>query len=116
MNYGDPSVSHTRISEHKYFAPWEDHDSTICYAEFSRECGRDDIPYYPIRLVNEQALLKRYVELASREKNISFVGRLGTYRYLDMDVTIAEALDAAETFLLSRRQNKPIPSFFVEPI
>ena len=116
MNYGEEAIPYTRISEHKYFAPWETHDKTICFAEYSRECAKGDIPYYPIRLVNEQTLLKQYVDLAGQQKNISFVGRLGTYRYLDMDVTIAEALTAAEQFLMFRRDDKPVPVFFVKPI
>ena len=116
MNYGDEIVPYTRISEHKHFSPWETHGKTVCYAEYSRACGEGDIPYYPIRLVAEQAMLKNYLDLASREKNISFVGRLGTYRYLDMDVTIAEALDAATTFLASRKKDIPVPTFFVTPL
>lgn len=99
MNYGDPDVPFTRITEHKHFAPWETHDATVCYREFSRACGTDDIPYYPIRLVKEKALLQDYEALAQSEEGVTFVGRLGTYRYLDMDVTIAEALDCAEQFL-----------------
>lgn len=116
MNYGDSSVPFTRISEHKYFSPWENHEKSLAFREFSRECEDGDIPYYPIRLVNEQALLKRYVELANKESNVSFIGRLGTYRYLDMDVTIAEALNAADSFLQLKSKNQEIPSFFVEPI
>ncbi|WP_412552923.1 UDP-galactopyranose mutase [Shimia sp. MIT1388] len=102
MNYGDPDVPYTRITEHKHFAPWESHDSTVCYREYSRACGADDIPYYPIRLVEEKALLSQYEAMAQAEEGVTFVGRLGTYRYLDMDVTIAEAMVHAETFL-SRR-------------
>ncbi len=116
MNYGDETVPYTRISEHKYFSPWEDHQKTICFAEYSRECGDDDIPYYPIRLVAEQELLKRYVDIAKMEANVSFVGRLGTYRYLDMDVTVAEALEAAKRFLTLKGTDQPVPAFFVEPI
>jgi UDP-galactopyranose mutase len=116
MNYGDESVPYTRISEHKYFSPWEEHDKTICFAEYSRECGVADIPYYPIRLNEEQDLLRSYVALAKKERNVSFVGRLGTYRYLDMDVTIAEALQAAEDFLTLNKEGRTIPQFFVEPI
>ncbi|MBP6700700.1 MAG: UDP-galactopyranose mutase, partial [Halioglobus sp.] len=89
---------------------------TICFAEYSRACEEGDIPYYPIRLMEEQEMLKRYVALASSEQNVSFVGRLGTYRYLDMDVTVGEALDAAEQFLLLRKSARPIPVFFVAPI
>jgi len=115
MNYGDESVPWTRISEHKYFSPWEEHEKSVCFAEYSRECERDDIPYYPIRLTAEQALLRDYVALANNQSGVSFVGRLGTYRYLDMDVTIAEALDAAKSFLHLNSNNQPIPSFFVNP-
>ena len=85
MNYGDVDVPFTRITEHKHFAPWEEHEGSVCYKEFSRECGKDDIPYYPIRLVDEKALLSQYVDKANVEKNVTFVGRLGTYRYLDME-------------------------------
>jgi UDP-galactopyranose mutase len=116
MNYGDESVPYTRITEHKYFSPWEDHDQSICFAEYSRECQDGDIPYYPIRLAGEQKILRQYIELAQRETNISFIGRLGTYRYLDMDETIAEALNVAEKFLALRVADQPVPAFFVNPV
>jgi UDP-galactopyranose mutase len=99
MNYGDAAVPYTRVTEHKHFAPWETHEKSVCYREFSRECGPDDIPYYPIRLVEEKALLADYLSRASKEEGVSFVGRLGTYRYLDMDVTIREALDMARAYV-----------------
>lgn len=116
MNYGEEGVPFTRIAEHKYFSPWETHEKTIAFKEYSRACGPDDIPYYPIRLVEEQAQLRRYIELARKEQKVSFVGRLGTYRYLDMDVTIAEALASSDAFLEHVRQGAPAPAFFVEPI
>lgn len=99
MNYGARDVPYTRITEHKHFAPWESHDSTVCYREYARACGPDDIPYYPIRLVEEKALLGQYEALAAAEQGVSFVGRLGTYRYLDMDVTIRESLDLVPQLL-----------------
>jgi UDP-galactopyranose mutase len=116
MNYGDESVPYTRISEHKYFSPWEQHDKTICFEEYSRACESDDIPYYPIRLVEEKSMLRKYVDLAQSEHKVTFLGRLGTYRYLDMDVTIGEALVAADEFLQLRRNKRPIPTFFVTPV
>ena len=61
-------------------------------------------------------MLTRYVELANKERNVSFLGRLGTYRYLDMDVTIAEALAASEEFLKLAGQGLPIPTFFVTAV
>jgi UDP-galactopyranose mutase len=115
MNYGDQHVPYTRISEHKHFAPWEMHEKTIIFKEYSRECSKDDIPYYPIRLVNEKALLNIYKEKAKAQNNVSFLGRLGTYRYLDMDVTISEALDASQKTLKSLADKAEIPTFFVDP-
>ena len=99
MNYGEEEVPYTRITEHKHFAPWEEHEGSVCYREFSRACGEDDIPYYPIRQVKEKALLADYEALVAGVENVTFVGRLGTYRYLDMDVTIREALDVAQAHL-----------------
>lgn len=69
----------------------KNHDKTVYFKEFSRLAEEQDIPYYPIRLVDEKTL-EKYVELANQETKVTFVGRLATYRYLDMDVTIREAL------------------------
>ena len=113
INYGDEAVPYTRISEHKHFAPWEQHDKTICYREFSRLCEKDDIPYYPIRLVKDKTLLQQYVEKANQESNVTFIGRLGTYRYLDMDVTIKEALDTADEIKKSLQNQTTLKSFYV---
>lgn len=115
MNYGDVDVPYTRITEHKHFSPWERHEKSICYREYSRACGAEDIPYYPIRLADEQALLARYIERANQETNVTFVGRLGTYRYLDMDVTIREALDTADAYVRLSSQACKMPAFFVSP-
>ena len=116
MNYGEQSVPYTRITEHKHFAPWEEHAGTVCYREYARACEPGDIPYYPIRLVAEKELLSRYVARAAAEENVTFVGRLGTYRYLDMDVTIREALDTAESFLDRRDRGATMPPFVHAPL
>ena len=113
MNYGDLSVPYTRVTEHKHFSTWEQHEASVCYREFSRACGPDDTPYYPIRLVKEKEQLRRYVDLAEKQTGVTFVGRLGTYRYLDMDVTIREALDTARLYLSSVA---PMPAFVHAPI
>lgn len=115
VNYGDQEIPWTRISEHKHFSPWEKHEKTVYFKEHSRECGPDDIPYYPIRLVAEKTLLTHYVQLAKQEQNMTFVGRLGTYRYLDMDVTIKEALDVADLFK-SLQHGQSMPTFVVDPL
>lgn len=66
-----------------------------------------------MRLVAEKELLEQYVALANNETNITFVGRLGTYRYLDMDVTIDEALQTAAAFLTHQTQGSNMPAFVV---
>lgn len=116
MNYGEESVPYTRITEHKHFAPWESHEGSVCYREFSRAAEPEDIPYYPIRQVKEKALLQDYVALAEQTAGVTFVGRLGTYRYLDMDVTIREALDTARSYLDLRTAGQPAPVFAVDPV
>ena len=97
MNFCDAEVPWTRIAEHKYFAPWslDTCKGSIAFREYSSAAGPDDIPYYPLRLVDDKALLARYADAARKETSTTFLGRLGTYRYLDMDVTIREALDVA---------------------
>ena len=112
MNYCDDSKPFTRITEHKHFSPWEKHDCSVIYKEYSRECQADDIPYYPIRQVKERKQLKRYLEKAVRLDGVTFVGRLGTYRYLDMDVTISEALKAVDRFMKLLDEGSKIPVFF----
>ena len=116
MNYGDAGIPWTRISEHKHFAPWEQHKKTIIYREFSRACTETDIPYYPIRLLKEKVLLQKYVDIASNESGVTFLGRLGTYRYLDMHVTIAEALEVAQAFQESIIKKQRMPSFVCNPL
>ena len=93
MNYTDEEVPWTRITEHKHFSPWEEHDKTLLFREYSRACEPDDIPYYPIHRTDGDTLLEQYQQAAAAEEGVTFVGRLGTYRYMDMDVTIRAALD-----------------------
>ena len=116
VNYCDIDVPYTRITEHKHFAPWEDHARTVVYREFSRLCGETDTPYYPIRLVKEKEQLLNYVQRARSAKGVTFIGRLGTYRYLDMDVTIHEALLASKAMLECLAKQQPMPSFSVDPM
>ncbi len=118
MNYGDYDIPYTRISDHKHFAPWEldTVSGTVAFREFSRSCGADDIPYYPIRLVNEKALLRKYMARAEETDGVTFLGRLGSYAYLDMDVTIARAFETADQVIpLLRRGDMP-PAFIHPPL
>ncbi|MCC5986583.1 MAG: NAD(P)-binding protein [Pararhodobacter sp.] len=116
MNWPDADVPFTRITEHKHFAPWESHEQSVLYREYSRACGAEDTPYYPIRLAAEKAMLAEYATRARAETGVTFLGRLGTYRYLDMDVTIAEALEAARGFIAARAEGRAVPAFMAEPL
>lgn len=116
INYCDNEKPYTRITEHKHFSPWEQHERTICYMEYSRQCEEKDLPYYPIRQAREKAQLERYVNLAMNEPNVTFVGRLGTYRYLDMDVTINEALITSDKFLAGAREGSRMGAFAIDPL
>jgi UDP-galactopyranose mutase len=116
MNYCDVDVPYTRITEHKHFAPWESHEGTTLYTEYSRLAEPGDIEYYPIRQVKEKEQLLQYVEAAKSASGVTFMGRLGTYRYLDMDVTIKEALEVAEMFLNCRRDKRPMPPLVVDAL
>jgi UDP-galactopyranose mutase len=99
MNYCDEEVPFTRITEHQHFSPWQSSSTgkSVCFREYSHDCGPADIPYYPMRLIDDKRLLDAYVQRARTEAGVTFVGRLGTYSYLDMDVAIARALETAET-------------------
>ncbi|MFM8714235.1 MAG: UDP-galactopyranose mutase [Actinomycetota bacterium] len=116
VNYCDGNVPYTRITEHKHFAPWESHDQSVIYREYSRLCEANDTPYYPVRLVEEKAQLLEYVQLARSEAGVTFLGRLGTYRYLDMDVTIHEALNVADAAQAALAAGRTIPAFVVDPL
>jgi len=115
VNYCDESTPWTRISEHKYFSPWEKNEKTIIYKEYSKNCEGNDIPYYPVRLVEDKAVLKKYLELAQTEIGVTFVGRLGTYRYLDMHITIEEALEVAHLYLKNEMIGAQMSPFVIDP-
>jgi UDP-galactopyranose mutase len=108
LNYPDISVPYTRIHEPKHFTPWETHDQTVAFREYSQETGPNDTPYYPKNLAADQQKYADYHALAAREKNLSFLGRLGTYRYLDMDKTIAEALALADEFIVAAQKRQTV--------
>jgi UDP-galactopyranose mutase len=111
MNYCDEEVPYTRIAEHKHFTPWEQHDKTVYFKEFSKETGKDDLPYYPKRLEADKELLKKYRKKAEELESVSFLGRLATYRYMDMHHVIGEAMEFSKKFILSMNSNETLPVF-----
>lgn len=95
MNYADEDVPFTRIHEFRHFHPERSEypaDKTVIMREYSRAAGRDDEPYYPINTADDRARLLRYRDMAKREPDVLFGGRLGTYKYLDMHMAIGSAL------------------------
>jgi UDP-galactopyranose mutase len=99
INYCEAAVPHTRIHEHKHFAPWEEHARTVAFVEYSKQTEPADVPYYPMRLPADLKVLDAYMKKAAQEEKVTFLGRLATYRYLDMDKVIGEALDLAAKFV-----------------
>jgi UDP-galactopyranose mutase len=117
LNYCDEAVPYTPITEHMYFAPWEAarFERSVVTREYSAAAGPGDIPYYPVRLVDDKALLERYVARARATPGVTFAGRLGSYAYLDMDVSIARGFDVA-AHLLARFAQGAAPDAFVHPV
>ncbi|MDP4283944.1 MAG: UDP-galactopyranose mutase [Bacteroidota bacterium] len=111
MNYCDENIPYTRITEHKHFTPWELHKKSIIFKEFSKETGENDIPYYPKRLKKDKELLAFYRNKANSLKKISFLGRLATYRYMDMHHVIGEAINFSKIFSEAFEVKKTLPIF-----
>ena len=107
VNYTDRETPWTRIIEHKWFTFGKDENGndlakTVISREYSSEWKQGDEPYYPVNDEKNTALYEQYKELASHEKNILFGGRLGEYKYYDMDKVIASALEKSREICLSK--------------
>lgn len=111
LNYCDEEIPYTRIVEHKHFTPWETHEKTICIKEFSKETAPGDVPYYPKRLAADKKLLTTYRNKAEQLAKVSFLGRLATYRYMDMHHVIGEAIQMADQFIEANKNGKKLPVF-----
>jgi UDP-galactopyranose mutase len=101
VNYTDAETPWTRIIEHKWFEFGKDEDGndlpkTIISREYSSEWKPGDEPYYPVNDEKNGKLYEAYRELAEKEEKIIFGGRLGEYKYYDMDAVIASALEMCE--------------------
>lgn len=100
MNFADSDTQYTRAIEFKNFNPEraasQNPNRTVVWQERSRSASREDEPYYPVNTAADKELYAQYVELAEKEPNVVFGGRLGTYKYYDMHQVIATALNAYE--------------------
>lgn len=104
VNYTDRETPWTRIIEHKWFEFGKDSNGndipkTVISREYSSEWKQGDEPYYPVNDEKNSALYEEYRKLAEQEKNVIFGGRLGEYKYYDMDMVIDSALSMAEKVL-----------------
>ena len=95
INYTDSETPYTRIIEHKHFE-FGTQPRTVISREYSSEWHVGDEPYYPVNDEANGALYEKYKELADKDQKVIFGGRLGEYRYYDMDVVIARALETAK--------------------
>ena len=95
INYTDSETPYTRIIEHKFFN-FGTQPKTVISREYSSEWKVGDEPYYPVNDSENSSLYLKYKELADKEKNVIFGGRLGEYRYYDMDQVIESALLSAD--------------------
>lgn len=105
VNYTDRETPWTRIIEHKWFEFGKDADGndlpkTVISREYSSEWKPGDEPYYPVNDEKNGALYQRYKELADKESKVIFGGRLGEYKYYDMDKTIEVATNMAKRELM----------------
>lgn len=91
VNYTDSETPWTRIIEHKFFE-FGNQEKTVISKEYSSEWKLGDEPYYPVNDEKNNQLYLKYKELADNESNVIFGGRLGEYKYYDMDVTVESAL------------------------
>ena len=98
VNYTDREVPYTRIIEHKHFE-FGKQEKTVISREYSSEWSVGMEPYYPVNDEKNNQLFQEYKKLAEKEKNVIFGGRLGDYKYYDMDKVIAAALDRLQTLV-----------------
>lgn len=94
VNYTEREVPYTRIIEHKHFE-FGSGSGTVITREYPTEWHRGDEPYYPVNNEKNDRLYGEYLKLAQKEEKVLFGGRLGAYRYYDMDKVIAAALEMA---------------------
>ncbi len=95
VNYTEREVPYTRIIEHKHFE-FGTQPTTIISREYSSEWKPGVEPYYPVNDEKNNSLYEKYAELAKKEENVIFGGRLGQYKYYDMDKVIEAALECAK--------------------
>ncbi|MGE0212687.1 MAG: UDP-galactopyranose mutase [Parvibaculaceae bacterium] len=118
MNFPDRNVPWTRMTEHRHLSPWRPlrGTSSIVWQEFPETARRESVLYYPLRLAGDERLLRGYVEEAREAQGVTFLGRLGTYSYIDMDAAVGRAMETAEAVLSALREGAPLRPFYHDPL
>lgn len=101
VNYTDKRIPWTRIIEHKWFEFGKDENGndlpkTVVSREYSSKWERGKEAYYPVNDIKNDSLYKKYIQLAEKDKNVEFCGRLGEYKYYDMDEVVLKAYNLAK--------------------
>lgn len=118
MNYPDPDVPWTRITDHGHLCPWRKPraDVSILWREYPDAAGPGSTLFYPLRLAGDEALIRAYADLARAEERVTFLGRLGCYAYIDMDAAVGRALETADAWLAATKAGTPPPVFVHDPV
>jgi UDP-galactopyranose mutase len=111
VNFPELTYKFTRKREHKHYAYWEKHDKTIVFTEYSKQTEAGDEPYYPLGLNEDNMVFKKYYDEALKKKCTTFIGRLGTYRYLDMHEVIHESLFFGDLYKKFKGELGALPVF-----
>ena len=106
MNYTEREIPYTRVIEHKHFE-FGTQPGTVITREYPALWKEGEEPYYPINDEKNEKLMAQYEALAKTKPHVIFGGRLGQYRYYDMDKVIAQALEAANN---AKSISKDVPS------
>ena len=100
VNYTEYEIPYTRIIEHKHFEKIKNHEKTIITREYPDKWDKTKEPYYPINNDRNNELYEKYKKLADKDNKVIFGGRLGQYRYYDMDKVIGSALELVKKELV----------------
>jgi UDP-galactopyranose mutase len=98
INYTDTEIPYTRIIEHKHFE-YGNQTKTIITREYPKVWKKNDEPYYPVNDEKNIILYQKYIDIAKKQNKVIFSGRLGMYKYIDMDDTISAALEITKNIL-----------------
>lgn len=118
MNFPGAEVAFTRMTEHRHLSPWRKpaSDATIVWKEFPEAATPASVLYYPLRLAGDERRLASYVALARQSSGVTFLGRLGSYAYIDMDMAMRRALDTAAAALSAFKEGQSPPVFLHDPL